>query len=94
MGHYDSPFSYEELLQAFKEAINCVLSGAVLSPTSALFDVPLTLALLDVAHAVREERPTGPLVTRACAAFADYAADHEARQAPQGARVQRIEAGI
>ncbi len=94
MGHYDPPLSYEQLLHAFKDAIDCVLSGAVLPPIAALFDVPLTLALLDVAHAVREERPTGPLVTRACAAFADYAADHEARQAPRGARVQHIKAGI
>jgi hypothetical protein len=94
MGHYDSPLSYEELLRAFKEAINSVLAGAVLPPISALFDVPLTLALLDVAHAVREERPTEYLVARACAAFATYAADYEARQAPQEARVLRIEAGI
>lgn len=91
MGHFDSPLSYEELLRAFQAAINRVLSGAVLPPICALFDVPLALALLDVAYAVREERPTQYLVARACAAFAEYAADEEARRS-KDAQVQQFEA--
>lgn len=90
MGYYDSPPSYEELLRAFKEAINTVLSGAVLPPITGLFDVPLTLALLDVAHAVREERPTQYLVARACAAFVAYAADEEETTGSKDARAQHI----
>lgn len=90
MGHYDLPLSYEELLAAFKEAINCVLVGGVLPPVSALFDVGLTLALLDVAYAVREERPTQYLVARACAAFATYAAEEEAAHGSKDARAQHI----
>jgi hypothetical protein len=94
MGHDDPPLPYPALARAFKEAINSVLAGAVLPPISAMFDPPLTLALLDVAYAVREERPTQYLVARACAAFATYAADQETRHAPQGARLRHIEANI
>lgn len=74
MGHQVAPLSYEELLATFKEALNRVLTGALLPPTCVTFDLPLTLSLLDVADAVRQGRRTQGLVTRACGAFADYAA--------------------
>jgi hypothetical protein len=92
MVYNDASSSYENLLQAFKQAINTVLSGAVLPPVSPLFDVRLTLALLDVAHAVREERPTQYLVARACAAFTTYVADAEAKQRSEEAQGQRLKA--
>jgi hypothetical protein len=78
MEHQDAPLPYEELLHAFKDALNRVLSGAVLAPTSARFDLTLTLCLLDIAHAVRQGRQTQNLVARACEAFAVYAADEAA----------------
>lgn len=90
MGHQDPPPSYEELVQVFKDALNRVLSGAVLPPTCATFDLTLTLSLLDVAHAVREGRPTGPLVTRACGAFAEYAAAQEVPRGLSGARQSKL----
>ncbi|UMB70651.1 hypothetical protein [Mycobacterium paraterrae] len=94
MRYDDPPLPYPNLVRAFNAAISSVLAGAVLPPISAMFDPPLTLALLDVAYAAREERPTQYLVARACAAFATYAADQDVRQAPQGARLRHIEANI
>jgi len=79
MGHHDAPLSYEEMLQAFKDALDRVLSGAVLPPTAATFNLTLTLCLLDIAHAVRQGRRTQSVVTRACEAFAEYAADEAVR---------------
>jgi hypothetical protein len=79
MGHYYAPLSYEEMLNDFRDGLDRVLSGATPPATVATSDVSMTLALLDIAHAVREKRPTKGLVTRACAAFAAYAADQERR---------------
>ena len=77
MGHQDAPLSYEELLDTFKEALNRVLAGALLPPTCVTFDLTVTLSLLDIADAVRQGRQTQGLVTRACGAFADYAAEKD-----------------
>jgi hypothetical protein len=77
MGHREAPPSYEELLHTFKDALNRVLTGAVLPATCAILDITLTLSLLDIAHAVRQGRQTQSLVARACEAFAVYAADEE-----------------
>jgi hypothetical protein len=90
MGHQDAPLSYEELLHAFKDALNRVLSGAVLPPTFATFDLTLTLCLLDIAHAVRQGRRTQGLVARACEAFAVYAADEAAAQPSSWARRPKL----
>lgn len=71
--------TYEELLHEFKVALNRVLSGSVLPPVNALSDAPLTLALLDIAHAARNGLPTNYLVSRACFLFSKFAADQEAK---------------
>lgn len=81
--------SYEDLLQAFKEAINRVLTGSGLPPAFARLDVPLTLALLDVAHAVRHKRPTHVAVANACNAFDAYTVQRGAKR-PKG-RARRID---
>ena len=77
MERYDASPSYEDLLDSFKDALDRVLAGQVLPPIFAMFDAALTLALLDTARAVREQRPTQPHVNRACIAFATCAADHD-----------------
>lgn len=80
MGHFDAPLSYDELLDVFKDALARVLSGTVLPPSCGVFTVPLTLALLDIVHAVREDRATEDLVARACGEFAKFAADQGTAQ--------------
>ena len=85
MERYDASPSYEEFLHAFKDALDRVLAGQVLPPIFAMFDAALTLALLDIARAVREQRPTQPHVNRACIAFATCAADHD-RKATHAAK--------
>ncbi|HEX4394039.1 MAG TPA: hypothetical protein VH084_21245 [Mycobacterium sp.] len=91
MGHQEAAPSYQELLHTFKDALNRVLTGAVLPPTCAILDIALTLSLLDIAHAVRQGRQTQSLVARACEAFSVYAAgEEEARRlgvAPQSKSV-------
>ena len=85
MERYDASPSYEEFPHAFKDALDRVLAGQVLPPIFAMFDAALTLALLDIARAVREQRPTQPHVNRACIAFATCAADHD-RKATHAAK--------
>ena len=87
MGHSDAPLDYDDLLQDFKRALGHVMSGSVLPPTRAAFDIKVTLALLDVAHAVRSGRPVHDLVSRACNEFSSYAAQSGAvrRSADAGA---------
>jgi hypothetical protein len=80
MGYCDAPLSYEDMLQDFKNGLGRALSGATLPATLVMSDLSVTLPLLDIAHAVREKRPTRGLITRACAAFAKYAADQDAAQ--------------
>lgn len=75
MGHYDPPLSYDEMLDVFKSALSHVLSGNLLPHDTAIFNVPVILSLLDIAHAARQGRPTETLVTRATETFAAYAAD-------------------
>lgn len=77
MGRYDAPPSYEDFLHAFKDALDRVLAGQVLPPIFAMFDAALTVALLDIARAVQEKRPTQPHVNRACVAFATCVAAHD-----------------
>jgi hypothetical protein len=67
------PPSYDALLRDFKIALGRVLSGSVL-PGNGIPDGPLTLALLDIAFAVRDGQPTNYLVSRACFEFSKFAA--------------------
>ena len=90
MEHRSARPSYEERLHAFKDALDRVQSGAVPLPLCSAFDLTLTLTLLDIAHAVREGRPTGSLVTRACAAFAVYAANQDLPQGPGTVRQSAV----
>jgi hypothetical protein len=85
MESYDAALSYEGLLHAFKDALDRVLAGQVVPPAFAMFDAALTLALLDIARAVREQRPTQPHVSRACVAFATCASgyDHKVCNRPR-----------
>lgn len=69
--------SYEDLVREFKLALNRALVGGTLPAVTVLADVPLTLALLDICHAAQNHRPTQYLVSRACAAFADFAHQQE-----------------
>lgn len=69
-----TPMSYDERLRGFNDSLNRVLSGAVLAPTSTMSNMPLTLALLDITHAVRSKRPVQALIDRAFEAFTVYAA--------------------
>ena len=71
------PPSYDELLREFKIALSRVLSGSVMPPGNAIPDGPLTLALLDIAFAVRGGQPTNYLVSRACFEFSKFAATFE-----------------
>ena len=71
--------SYEELLREFKIALSRVLSGSILPPGVAISDGPLTVALLDIAYAAREGRPTNHLVSRACFQFSKFAATQETK---------------
>jgi hypothetical protein len=77
MGRYDATLSYEDFLHAFKDALDRVLAGQVVPPAFAMFDVALTLALLDIARAVHEQRPAQPHVSRACVAFATCASGYD-----------------
>jgi hypothetical protein len=81
MGRYDATLSYEDFLHAFKDALDRVLAGQVVPPAFAMFDAALTLALLDIARAVREQRPTQPHVSRACVAFATCASGYDRKVA-------------
>ncbi|HEX3733168.1 MAG TPA: hypothetical protein VHU91_09645 [Mycobacteriales bacterium] len=81
MGRYDATLSYEDFLHAFKDALDRVLAGQVVPPAFAMFDAALTLALLDITRAVREQHPTQPHVTRACVAFATCAAGYDRKVA-------------
>jgi hypothetical protein len=78
MGHYDPAPSYDELLDVYKSSLGQALSGHRLPHDSAILTVPVLLALLDVANAARQGRPTESLMTRATEAFAAYAADFAA----------------
>ena len=78
MGHYDPAPSYDELTDVYKSSLDQALSGHRLPPDSAILTVPVLLALLDVANAARQGRPTDALMTRATEAFAAYAADFAA----------------
>jgi len=84
MGHYDPALSYDEMLHVFKTSLGQALSGQRLPHDSSIFNVTVILALLDVANAARQGRPTESLVTRATEAFAvfaaDFASDEEASQ--------------
>lgn len=75
MGHYDPALSYDEILDVFKGSLGQAQSGQVLPHDSSIFNVTVILALLDIANAARQGRPTESLVTRATEAFAVYAAD-------------------
>lgn len=79
VGTPDRLASYDELLREFKVALNRVLSGSTMPPGRALPDGPLTSALLEIAYAAREGRPTNYLVSRACFQFAQFAAAYEAK---------------
>jgi hypothetical protein len=81
MAYLDAPVSYDELWAEFKGALDRALAGAVLPPAFAMFDITVSLALLDVTYAARLARPTERLVTHAGHAFARYAADYDTVQA-------------
>jgi hypothetical protein len=68
---------YDELIREFKTALGRALSGSILLPGTAIWDGPLTVALLDIAYAARAGQPTNYLVSRACFQFSRYAADQE-----------------
>ncbi|WIM88007.1 hypothetical protein PT015_00265 [Candidatus Mycobacterium wuenschmannii] len=76
----DARLSYDDLVHVFKVALNRVLAGGIMPPITVLADARLTLALLGVCHAVRNGRPTPYPVSRACAAFAEFAAQHDKHQ--------------
>ncbi len=78
MGHYDPALSYDEMLDVYTSALGQALSGRRLPHDSSIFTVTVILALLDVANAARQHRPTEGLITRASEAFAAYAADFAA----------------
>jgi hypothetical protein len=78
MGHYDPALSYDEMLHVFKASLGQALSGNLLPHDSSIFNVTVILALLDVANAARQGRPTESLVTRATETFAVFAADFAA----------------
>lgn len=84
-----SPFSYDASMQKFHQSLRRSLSGAVLPRSALLPDAKLTLALNDIAYAVRQRRQTHDLVPRACAAFADFAAKHEAEPRSDAAQQLR-----
>jgi len=77
--------SYDQLLREFKLALARVLSGSIMPPGTAIPDGPLTLALLDIAYAVRNGQPTNYLVSRACFQFSRVAAASE----PEGSSASR-----
>jgi hypothetical protein len=74
MGHYDPALSYDEMVEVFKDSLGQALSGRRLPHDSSIFNVTVILALLDIANAARQGRPTESLVTRATETFAVYAA--------------------
>ena len=65
--------AYDELLQAFKDAVIYALHTGRLSPICADFDVALIYAIGGVARAARDGSRTGDLVREACRAFGQYA---------------------
>lgn len=81
--------SYDELLREFKIALGRVLSGSIMPPGRGIPDGPLTSALLDIAYAARDGRPTNYLVSKACFEFAQFAAAQEATT-PVVATVQHL----
>jgi hypothetical protein len=76
---------YDTLLREFKIALSRVLSGSTM-PGNAIPDGPLTVALLDIAFAVRAGQPTNYLVSRACFEFSKFAATTEAKLPSPGER--------
>jgi hypothetical protein len=97
MGHYDPALSYDEMLDVFKGSLGQALSGRRLPHDSSIFNVTVILALLDIANAARQGRPTESLVTRATEAFAvyaaDFAADDDAAQ-PAGVAARRARSSV
>ncbi|WP_155769059.1 hypothetical protein [Mycobacterium asiaticum] len=69
-------------MQEFKGGLIRVLSGQVVSPVCMAFGINVTLALLNVAHAVRQGRPTHDLIMRACGEFSSYASGVGASDIP------------
>ncbi len=97
MGHPNPALSYDEMLDVFKGSLGQALSGYRLPHDSSTLNVAVILALLDIANAARQGRPTESLVTRATEAFAVYAAgfatDEDAAQ-PLAVATRRERSGV
>jgi NAD(P)-dependent dehydrogenase (short-subunit alcohol dehydrogenase family) len=89
--HQDAPLAYEELLHTFKEALNRALTGAVLPPVCATFDLTLTLSLLDIAHAARQGRQTqGPGCSRLWGVRGERGGDEDGARRSRVARQSKL----
>ncbi len=76
------PTVYDELLQAFKDALIHAVHTGRLSPVCADFDVALIYAIGNVARAARDGSRTGDLVREACRAFGQYAVSQDSFEDP------------
>jgi hypothetical protein len=68
------------LLHTFIAVLNHAMCQGELSPTCMTFDLHVMQAVGDVARAAHEGSPSRELISKACKAFAKFAAQHEASQ--------------
>jgi hypothetical protein len=71
---------YEQLVRTFKDVLGRAMYEGGLPPTGSPFDPVTIQAVGHIAYAIRDGRPTDELVTKACHAFANYAAQVDAAQ--------------